>query len=193
MSTVNRICKIFMGSIVLYSLVILCSLLSLLLFSRPSAYAEILERVVAIVDDEAILLSEFEDALDKVNKSEEEYTREEVMNQIISRMLLVRESGKYGFKGRKSSIKDEKGIVNEYIEKRIKAFIHVSYTEIESFYEENKSRFPGKEFREARSEIEEYLVSKELIKRLREHIDELKQKAYVRIQLEDYGQVPAGR
>ncbi len=177
----------------MYSLLILCSLSSLLLFSRPSAYAEILERVVAIVDDEAILLSEFEDALNTVNKSGEAYTREEVMNQMISRVLLVRESEKYGFKGRKSRIKDEKGIVNEYIEKRIKAFIHISYSEIEAFFEENKSRFPGKEVREARGEIEAYLVSKELNKRLREHIDELKQKAYVRIQLEDYGQVPAGQ
>lgn len=143
-------------------------------------YAEVIERVVAIVDEEVILLSELDEAFQSAVNSGVKTTREEVLAGMINRILLLRQAKKFSL-----DKKDDNALINEYIENRLRPFIHIPFEEIELFYKNNMDAFGKKEFYDVRDEIEAYLIEKELNKRLIEHIKELRKKAYIRIQLEN--------
>lgn len=148
-------------------------------------YAGILERVVAVVDDEIILLSEFEEYRASVRESDGSFSDKVLIDRMINRMLLLREARKFGLMQDGENLKDDKGIVREYIQRRIKAFIHIPFDEIELYYKDNLISYTDKEFYDVKDEIEEYLVSRELVKRLQKNVAELRRNAYIRIQLED--------
>lgn len=149
--------------------------------------AEVLERVVAIVDDDIITLSEFKDAVQTAVNSGAKTTETEVLNGMINRILLLREAKKFRLEDSVAGSQTAKdnGIINDYIEKRLKALIRISPEEIELFYEKNKKSFGNKDFYDVRDEIEEYLIEKELNNRLIKHIEELRKNAYIVIQLKD--------
>jgi len=153
-------------------------LISCLLFS-PSAYLDVLERVVAIVDDDVILLSELNDAVQSaVNSGAKKITKEEVLSGMINRILLLREAKKF-----RPEEKDDNTLINEYIENNLRAFIRIPLEEVEIFYKNNREIFRNKEFYDVRYEIETYLIEKELNRKLLEHIKELREKSYIRVQL----------
>ncbi len=159
------------------------------------ASAEILDRVVAIVDDEVVMFSEFNEAFQRALDSGIEVTQEEVLNGLINRVLLLKQAKKYHREHIFAARTREDGnvLINEYIEKRLKAFIRIPFDEIELFYKENeeffspqripKGRDNNNDFYDVRDEIEAYLTEEELNKRLIRHIEELRDKAYIRIQL----------
>ncbi|MBI5049341.1 MAG: hypothetical protein HZC11_00320 [Nitrospirae bacterium] len=142
--------------------------------------AEVIERIVAVVDDDAITLSEFDNALQTAVNPE---AKTDVLNGMINRILLLRQAKK--FKLEDSQAADDNALINDYIEKRLKALIRISPEEIEPFYEKNKKSFGDKDFYDARNEIETYLIEKELNRKLLEHIKELREKSYIRIQMEN--------
>lgn len=171
----NRLKKIF-----LIALLITCYALPVNVLN-----AEILDRVVAVVNDEIILFSEVEEAFQEASDAALEVTREEVLDGLINRILLLNQAknikGKHVYS---DAIKREDNIlINEYIEKRLKAFIRIPYNELELFYQENKEFFT-EDFLEVRDEIEAYLIEIELNKKLSEHLEELREEAYIRVQLE---------
>jgi hypothetical protein len=143
-----------------------------------SAEAEIFDRVVAYVDDQAITLSELQEQVDISRKLAPDITEDEVLNTMINRLLLLREAKKYSIE---APSKEE--ILNEYIDLKVRAFIRVSERDMEVFYGTNQSKFGGKDYDEVREEIEKYLTEKELNERLKETLKELRKKAYVKVQL----------
>jgi len=151
--------------------VTLCSLLS-----APVSFAVISDRVVAFVDDQAITMSELDEQYRNTTKISPGITMGEVLETMINRILLLREARKY----RIESASWEQ-VMNEYIDLKIRAFIRVGEEDIETFYEENKADFAGREFEDVRDEIDTYLTEKELNKRLKETLRELKKDAYIRI------------
>jgi len=168
-------------------LILILSFFSYLL-SPSFINAEVIERVVAIVNDEVILLSELERAYQTAVNSNEKKTKLEVLNEMINKLLLLQEAKKFKlmrFPVPPGEQHEEEKIIKEYIERRIKAFIHIPFEEIESYYLKNKNLFGDKEFYEVRDEIEGYLIRERLKKKLSEHIQELRKKSYIRIQLED--------
>jgi hypothetical protein len=163
---------------------VLCSVFCVL--CAAFAHAEVLERIVAIVNDDVILLSEFKEAFRSVEESGEKISEKGFLDEMINNLLLLKEAKKFSFYISNKSDKavmDEKAIINEYIDRRIKVFIRIPYDEIESYYSENKALFEGKEFYDAKDEIEEYLIGKELNIRVNEYIKDLRKKHYIRIQL----------
>ena len=74
-------------------LTVLCVLL---IISPVYIAAEILERVVAIVDDEVVLLSEFEESVRLAEEAGERLSEELIINQIINKIILLREARKFG-------------------------------------------------------------------------------------------------
>ena len=141
---------------------------------------------MAVVNDDVILLSEFREAFRSVEESGEKISEENYLDEMINKLLLLKEAKKFSFYISNKSDKavmDEKAIINEYIDRRIKVFIRIPYDEIESYYSENKALFEGKEFYDVKDEIEEYLVGKELNTRVNEYIKDLRKKYYIRIQL----------
>lgn len=152
------------------------------------SYAEVLDRAVAIVDEEVVMRSEFNEAFQWALNMGVDVTHENVLDGLINRILLLKEAKKFHkenvFAAR---IREDKNvlvnvIINEYIEKRLKIFIRIPFEDVERFYEKNKGFFEG-DFYDVRDKIESYLAEIELNKKLARHIEELREKAYIRIQL----------
>lgn len=154
------------------------------LLASAAVHGEVLERVVAIVNDDIILLSEFEITVDTARKADIMDSDEALLNEMINRLLLLKEAERLKIgKGSKKDA-DDNAVIKEYIDRRIKAFIHIPPDDIEYHYVWNREQFAGKEFYEVRDEIEKQLVDKVLSERLREYIKELRDGAFIRIQYE---------
>jgi hypothetical protein len=168
-------------------MIVVFLLVSCALSPVSSACAEVLERVVAIVNDDLILLSEFQEALKSARETDSSVTREGVLNEMIDNLLLLEEAKKFrtgtASRGRRND-REDRVIIHEYIDRRIKALIHIPYEDIEHYYQMNRDLYGGKEINEVRDAIEEQLVASELKSKVREHIEELRKKAYIRIQLD---------
>jgi hypothetical protein len=144
---------------------------------EPDCKAEMIsDRVAAFVDDEAITHSELQDQYRKTLNVTPDITIEEVLNTMINRVLILREAKKYRIEEPTSE-----EVIREYIDLKVRAFIRVPETEIETYFRENSSMFSGKEYDDVRDEIEQYLIEKDLNKRLKEIIRELRKSAYIKL------------
>lgn len=144
----------------------------------PLAAAEIRDCVASFVDNTAITMSELEEAYKKAVELAPGITKEEVLNTMINKVLLLREAKKIGLE---ASSEDE--LLKEYTDLKIRAFIRIRDEEITDFYEKHLNDFQGKEIESVRDEIEGYLTEKEVNQRLKSQINELRGKAFIKIQL----------
>jgi hypothetical protein len=149
-----------------------------LLFTSSSLYAGVKDRIVAFVDNDAISLSELEIKYHDTVKVTSNITREEVLNTMVNRLLLLREAKKIRLEA-----PSEDELLNEYIDLKIRAFIRIKEEELKDFYNKNISKFEGKELDSVRDDIENYLAEQEVNQRLKAHINELTGKSCVKIQL----------
>lgn len=159
----------------------LCSLLFAVMISA-AVYAAVLERVVAYVNDTAITLSEFRENALRSRKTLRNVSDEEIINSMINRLLLLQEAEKMRIE---APGKDE--LVREYIDIKIKSSIIISDEDIEHFYKENSGQFNGQDYFAVRDDIEKYLFELEVNKQLKRHIEELRAKADIKIQLQVMG------
>ena len=151
-----------------------------------NGHAEMLDRIVAIVNDDVILHSEFSRAFETAMEYAPDVTASDVLDEMIDRLLLLKEARKFRITSpddEQGKAKDDMLIIKEYIDVRLKGFIHVPYEDVEYYYYQKKDSFSGKEFFDVRNEIEEFLIEQELTIKLNEYIDDLKRNAYIRIQL----------
>lgn len=150
-----------------------------LLFACSTLFAGgINDRVVAFVDNDAITLSELEMKYYDTVKVTSDITQEEVLNTMVNRLLLLREAKKIRLEA-----PSEDELLNEYIDLKIRAFIRIKEEELKDFYNKNISKFEGKELDSVRDDIENYLAENEVNQRLKAHINELRGKSCVKIQL----------
>jgi hypothetical protein len=160
---------------------ILCvlSIIILMLFApSPLLFAGIKDRVVAFVDAQAITLSELDIKFSESQKVKADITKEEVLNTMINRVLLLREAKKIRLEA-----PSEEELLKEYIDMKIRALIRVKEEEISDFYNKHIDDFEGKEMEDVRDNIENYLIERNLNEHLKSHINELKGKTCVQIQL----------
>ena len=151
-----------------------------------SAHAEVLERIVVIVNDEIILLSEFNETFQAARESDSTLSGETVLNEMINTMVLLIEAKKYRIGSSPAlpqNALNKESVISEYINRRIKAFIHIPHEDIENYYKGNRELFADKELYDVRDGIEDHLLQKELDGKLLEYIQELRRKAYIRVQL----------
>ena len=141
-------------------------------------YSEILERVIAYVNNTAITLSEFEQNAQKTRKTLGNVSDSDIINSMINRILLLQEAKKMRLEG-----PDDDKLVQEYIDIKIKSAIIIREEDIEHFYNENRVRFKGQDYLAVRGQIEKYLYELETNKQLKNHIEELRAKADIKIQL----------
>ncbi|HIJ59167.1 MAG TPA: hypothetical protein HPP56_00920 [Nitrospirae bacterium] len=136
----------------------------------------VIESIVAFVEDEAITLTELDDAYKKMSIISPEISKEEVMNIIINRLLLLKEASKMkldSFAINKNT-KDISSIIDEYVDIKIKSLIFVRDEEVQQFYDKNKEQFKGDVLTNVKDKIEAYLIEKETNKRLKEHLELLR-------------------
>jgi len=159
----------------------------IILLSSNVGHSEILDRVVAIVNNDIILLTEFKKELKRVRSEGNEITDQEVLQGMIRQALILEEAKKYLMSGNYDiynlTTNKKQKLIEEYIEKRIKAFIHMPFEDIEMYYQENKNNFNGKDLYGAWDEIEQIIKREKLKTKLDEHVNSLMKKAYIRIQL----------
>jgi hypothetical protein len=148
------------------------------LFTAVS-HAVISDRVIAFVDDHAITLREFEDTYRTMNALSSSITHEDVLNTMINRVMLLREAKKYRLEAPTVD-----AVVKEYIDLKIRAYIRVNDADIEKFYNANLQNFQGRDYEDVRDEIDMFLTEKELNERLKETLNDLRNKAYIRIYLD---------
>lgn len=160
-------------------LIYLVSIILLLSGYWSPATAAIRDRVVAFVDNFAITASDLEIKYADTIKVNPDIKKEEVLNTMINRTLMLREAKKMRLE---APSKDE--LLKEYIDLKIRAFIKIKDEEITDFYNKHIADFKGKELDAVRDEIEKYLTENELNQRLKTHIQELREKACVQVQLE---------
>lgn len=163
---------------ILFALLLIIYRLSFVTFVQ----AEVLDKIVAIVNSEIILQSELNAALKAARAADPGASDDTVLNDMIDRMLLL-EQAKRLRQGSSDGKKDDDALVKEYIERRIRAFIHVPIEESESYYNINRQEFGDNEFYEVKDEIEGFLVQMALEKKLVGHVEDLRMTAYIRIQL----------
>ncbi|UCH81197.1 MAG: hypothetical protein JSW20_00935 [Nitrospiraceae bacterium] len=148
--------------------------------------AELQDRIVAIVNDEIILYSEFSKELKIAREFDADVTGEDVLQEMINQLLILDKARKFRITTSaygQSRAKDEQSIIKEYIDVRLRGFIHVPYEDIEYYYYQNEDSYSGKELYDVRDEIEDYLIERELSIKLLEYVEELKRNSYIRIQL----------
>lgn len=144
------------------------------------ASAEVLDKVVAYVDTEAITLSELNETYEIMNQLSPGITRREVLDTMINRVLLIREARKL-----RLELADEDQLLNEYIELKIRSFINIKESDVLDFYQSNISDFKNKPYSDVKEEIEAYLREKEVNFRIKQHLDSLKENADIKILSEE--------
>ena len=162
---------------VFYYVCLLCFACCLL--SSAFSHAEILERVVAYVNNNAITLSEFQESAQRTRKTLGNVSDSDIINSMINNLLLVEEAEKMRLE---APNKDE--LVRDYIDIKIKSSIRIREEDMERFYNENRGQFKGQDYLAVRDEIEKYLLELETNKQLKNHIEELRAKSDIKIQLE---------
>jgi hypothetical protein len=140
--------------------------------------ADYRDHVVAYVDNDVITLSELEERYAHTLEIAPDITKDEVLHTMVNRLLLLREAKKI-----KLEAPSEDALIKEYIDLKVKAFIRIKEEEIVDFYNQNKEKFQEKELETVREDIETVLTEKALNEHLKSHIEDLKEKARVKIQL----------
>ncbi|MBM4140218.1 MAG: hypothetical protein FJ242_01795 [Nitrospira sp.] len=130
------------------------------------------------MDNIAITLSELEETYTKTQKVTPGITKDEVFNTMINRVLLLREAKKL-----KLEAHSENEMLRDYLDLKIRPFIRIKEEELIDFYEKHIRDFYGQEFEQVREKIETYLTEKEMNEHVKMHINELRGKAYIKLQL----------
>lgn len=156
--------------------ILICLLIAISCQLSAISRAELIDGVVAFVDESAITLSEFKETYEKTRKINPDISKKEVLNSMINKILLLTEAKKLKIEAR-----NDEELLNEYIDLKVKAFIKIREEDLEDFYNKNTSEFKGASYETVRDKIEEYLAEREVNRLLKMHIDELRSKAYVKI------------
>lgn len=146
-----------------------------MLVAFPS-YGELIDRVVAFVDDKAITLSELHETYEKTKQVQPDISRKEVLTTMINRLLILSDA-----KRLKMEAKTDDELLNQYVELKVKATIRIKEDEIEDYYKKNIHEFQGEPYEAVKDRIEEYLKEREINSRMKKLIAELRAKAYVKI------------
>ncbi|GLI53595.1 hypothetical protein [Thermodesulfovibrio yellowstonii] len=144
-------------------------------FIVSSAFSEIIDRVVAYVDSNAITLRDFEKVASKMKEKIPQIKNQEILETMINRVLLLRKAKELFVEG-----KDEE-LINNYVDLKIKSGIIIPESKIREYYEENKTKFKDTPYIYLRDEIEKYLFEKEFNQKLKEYIEELRQDTEIKI------------
>jgi len=115
-----------------------------------------------------------------------EHDKEELLNQLITREILLQEAERQGLENEKEvqeKIEKDKErrkeiLIQELIQ-GITEEVEVSPQEIRKLYQELKSEIPGKSFQEVKAQLKVYLLQQRRKEKLEAWIEELKSKAKI--------------
>ncbi len=139
-----------------------------------------LDRIVAFVNGDAILLSELDARYELAVKLTPGITRRQVLQTMINRDLLLAQARKIF----PEPVSADKAI-QEYTGLKIRAFVRISGTAARNFYDANKKQLGGVSFDSVKDQIERLLEEKEINRRLQAYIGTLRGNAHIKTFLEN--------
>lgn len=161
-----------MRKIIIMSVYIIISLI------HSISYADtiVIDRLVAYVDDYAITLSELDMQFEKMSKVSPSITKKEVIESIINKILLIKEAKKL-----RLDFSTEEDLINHYLEMAISSRLTIKEEEVFDFYKKNVQSAKNEDYFDLKDQIEKYLLEQQFNTLLKKHIDELRQKANIRV------------
>lgn len=161
-----------MRKIIIMSVYIIISLI------HSISYADtiVIDRLVAYVDDYAITLSELDMQFEKMSKVSPSITKKEVIESIINKILLLKEAKKL-----RLDFSTEEDLINHYLEMAIRSRLTIKEEEVFDFYKKNVQSAKNEDYFDLKDQIEKYLLEQQFNTLLKKHIDELRQKANIRV------------
>ena len=160
---------------------VICSIFFVIILQALTAqlcFAEVIDRVVAYVDDRAITYSDFRDKFKKLREVVPAISEEETINSMINTLLLLEQARKM----RLEAASDD-DLVKEYIDIRIKSRVFVKEDQLTTYFNEHKKDFGGRDYLSVRDELEKYLSELEINRQLKNHLEELRRQSNIVIQL----------
>ena len=152
----------------------------LLMTSYGAVAAELVDRVVIVVDNECVTLAEFEKTYEEARRRSIDITRRELLDTEVNRLLMLRQSRSMKLGGA-----NEDEIIERYIDLKVRSLIVIKNESIDAFSRDNRRGFPADSpIEDVRDKIETYLIEEEVNKRLNVLIEGLREKSYIKIQLE---------
>ncbi len=151
-----------------------------IMFLAECSYAIVIDRLAAYIDDSAITLSEFNQEFQKMKKNNSKITKQEAIDSIINHQLLIKEARKT-----RLDANSEDELLNLYLDIKIRSRIFIKEETVLDFYNKNINSFKGHDFQDIKEQIEIYLHEKEFNDNLKQHIEELKQKAEIKVFISD--------
>lgn len=137
---------------------------------------EVIERVVAFVDDSPITLYDFEVFYKKMKTLDPSTSPGEALNTLINRKILLKEARRLNIRG---DTDDE--IINRYIHLKIRLYVRVSDSEVLQYLRQHRSELGGGSYEDLKSDIKRLLIEEKVNQALAEHLETLRKRYYVRI------------
>lgn len=141
--------------------------------------AEVIDRVVAYVDDRAITLRELDTVHQRALASGLRPSKAATLEKLINRILLINEAIKLRVEG-----DNEDELVHEYIDLKVRAFITLKDSDVRQYYTENRWKYKGVPYESLKDDIRKLLEEREVNISLRRHLEKLRETADIRIMLE---------
>lgn len=136
---------------------------------------EIINRVVAYVDDQAITLRDFNKFKNDIQRKTPDISNNEIIELMINRKLLLKRAKDLFAEG------DEEDLLNNYIDLKVKSQVIITENQIRDYYEKNKEILGSESYHSIRDQIEKYLFEKEFNRKLKDFIQELRNASDVKI------------
>jgi hypothetical protein len=171
-------CKVPLRKGMVLLIVLLMLLVSGNALSPLSAFAEMVDRVIAFIDDEAITLTDLRDYYSVMHENVSDISEAEALETLINRKLILREANRLKLKG----LSDD-DIIEEFIDIKFRAFIKVSEKEIGDFYNQHNDRFSDLPLDRVRKDIEAVLIEEKVNMELKKYVKELRTESYIKVNL----------
>ncbi|MBF0541986.1 MAG: hypothetical protein HQK91_11120 [Nitrospirae bacterium] len=157
---------------------IIIILSAIFIYNNISA-AELIDRVVAFVDDDVITLRELDNQYENLHSKDNTVTKEMTLNTMVNQLLIEKDAVRRRITG---TTKED--TINKYINLYVKSQIFIKDKDIDYYYNENINNLKGQNIKDIRDKINEILTEKQINVKLWELINNLKNKSYVKIQLD---------
>ncbi|MDA8091696.1 MAG: hypothetical protein M0Z61_15935 [Nitrospiraceae bacterium] len=162
--------------------VIKIMIVSLLVLAAVRVFAadKTIDRIVAFVNDSAILMSDLDARYDQARKLAPDVTRAQVLQTMINRQLLLAQARKIF----PEPVEADKAI-DEFTDLKIRAFVRIQDEAVRNFYDENKKQLGDVPFDSVKDRIERLLEEKEINRRLQSYLESLRENAYIKVFLDN--------
>ncbi len=160
-----------------YILILFFALFFLFLILNHSD-ADLINRIVALVGEDAITLADLDKKYSEERTVNTDISRRDVLDKMVDRLLIKQEAMNLKITGINND-----DIIRQYIDTKIRAYIRIRNEYITQFYNENKKSFSDQDILYVGNEIERILIERETSKNVNRLINQLRKESYIKILL----------